>query len=66
MRRCAAAWTCTDDTPCTAAYISIMLTIPANRPSIAEKNMPSHTCIGGTPHRKGVNVEIDCVAMFDQ
>jgi 2-iminobutanoate/2-iminopropanoate deaminase len=24
------------------------------------------TCIGGTPHRDGVNVEIDCVAMFDQ
>jgi 2-iminobutanoate/2-iminopropanoate deaminase len=26
----------------------------------------TRTCIGGTPHRKGVNVEIDCVAMFDQ
>ena len=25
----------------------------------------TRTCIGGTPHRKGVNVEIDCVAMFD-
>ena len=25
----------------------------------------SRTCIGGTPHRQGVNVEIDCVAMFD-
>ena len=23
------------------------------------------TCIGGTPHRKGVNVEIDCIAMLD-
>lgn len=22
----------------------------------------TRTCIGGTPHRKGVNVEIDCVA----
>ncbi|GEC46032.1 Rid family hydrolase [Bradyrhizobium japonicum] len=26
----------------------------------------SRTCVGGTPHRDGVNVEIDCVAMFDQ
>jgi 2-iminobutanoate/2-iminopropanoate deaminase len=26
----------------------------------------TRTCIGGTPHRKGVNVEIDCVAMFDR
>lgn len=26
----------------------------------------TRTCIGGTPHRKGVNVEIDCIAMFDQ
>ncbi len=25
----------------------------------------TRTCIGGTPHRTGVNVEIDCVAMFD-
>jgi 2-iminobutanoate/2-iminopropanoate deaminase len=25
----------------------------------------TRTCIGGTPHRAGVNVEIDCVAMFD-
>jgi 2-iminobutanoate/2-iminopropanoate deaminase len=25
----------------------------------------TRTCIGGTPHRKGVDVEIDCVAMFD-
>lgn len=25
----------------------------------------TRTCTGGTPHRKGVNVEIDCVAMFD-
>ncbi len=25
----------------------------------------TRTCVGGTPHRKGVNVEIDCVAMFD-
>lgn len=25
----------------------------------------TRTCIGGTPHRKGVNVEIDCIAMFD-
>ncbi len=24
----------------------------------------TRTCIGGTPHRKGVNVEIDCVAFF--
>jgi 2-iminobutanoate/2-iminopropanoate deaminase len=22
----------------------------------------TRTCVGGTPHRKGVNVEIDCVA----
>ena len=26
----------------------------------------TRTCIGGTPHRTGVNVEIDCVAMFDE
>ena len=26
----------------------------------------TRTCIGGTPHRAGVNVEIDCVAMFDE
>jgi len=25
----------------------------------------TRTCIGATPHRRGVNVEIDCVAMFD-
>ena len=25
----------------------------------------TRTCIGGTPHRSRVNVEIDCVAMFD-
>ena len=25
----------------------------------------TRTCIGGTPHRKGVNVEIDCVATFN-
>jgi len=24
----------------------------------------TRTCVGGTPHRKGVNVEIDCVAYF--
>jgi len=24
----------------------------------------TRTCIGATPHRKGVNVEIDCVATF--
>ncbi len=26
----------------------------------------TRTCIGGTPHRSGVNVEIDCIAMFDE
>ncbi|HXM70461.1 MAG TPA: RidA family protein, partial [Thermoanaerobaculia bacterium] len=26
----------------------------------------TRTCVGGTPHRPGVNVEIDCIAMFDQ
>lgn len=25
----------------------------------------TRTCVGGTPHRKGVNVEIDCVAVLD-
>jgi len=25
----------------------------------------TRTCVGATPHRKGVNVEIDCVALFD-
>lgn len=25
----------------------------------------TRTCVGATPHRKGVNVEIDCVACFD-
>lgn len=25
----------------------------------------TRTCVGGTPHRAGVNVEVDCVAMFD-
>ncbi len=25
----------------------------------------TRTCIGGTPHRAGVNVEIDCVAYLD-
>ena len=25
----------------------------------------TRTCVGATPHRKGVNVEIDCVAVFD-
>ncbi len=26
----------------------------------------TRTCIGGIPHRAGVNVEIDCIAMFDE
>jgi 2-iminobutanoate/2-iminopropanoate deaminase len=25
----------------------------------------TRTCVGATPHRKGVNVEIDCVAAYD-
>ena len=25
----------------------------------------TRTCIGGIPHRAGVNVEIDCIVMFD-
>ena len=25
----------------------------------------TRTCIGGTPHRKGVNVEIDCIACYE-
>ncbi len=25
----------------------------------------TRTCVGATPHRKGVNVEIDCVAAFN-
>ena len=25
----------------------------------------TRTCVGGRPHRNGVNVEIDCIAMFD-
>lgn len=25
----------------------------------------TRTCVGGVPHRKGVNVEIDCVAMYE-
>ncbi len=25
----------------------------------------TRTCVGGTPHRKGVNVEIDCIASFE-
>jgi 2-iminobutanoate/2-iminopropanoate deaminase len=25
----------------------------------------TRTCVGGTPHRTGVNIEIDCIAMFD-
>ncbi|MHA1109037.1 MAG: RidA family protein [Alphaproteobacteria bacterium] len=25
----------------------------------------TRTCMGGIPHRTGVNVEIDCIAMFD-
>ena len=25
----------------------------------------TRTCIGGIPHRAGVNVEIDCIAMLD-
>jgi 2-iminobutanoate/2-iminopropanoate deaminase len=25
----------------------------------------TRTCFGGTPHRAGIDVEIDCVAMFD-
>ena len=24
----------------------------------------TRTCVGGRPHRSGVNVEIDCIAMF--
>jgi len=30
-----------------------------------EHDRVTRTCIGGTPHRNGVNVEIDCIAMFD-
>ena len=33
--------------------------------SYFENDRVTRTCVGGTPHRKGVNVEIDCVAMFD-
>ena len=25
----------------------------------------TRTCVGATPHRKGMNVEIDCIAVFD-
>lgn len=25
----------------------------------------TRTCVGATPHRKGVNVEIDCIASFE-
>ena len=25
----------------------------------------TRTCVGATPHRKGINVEIDCVASFE-
>ena len=25
----------------------------------------TRTCVGGRPHRSGVKVEIDCIAMFD-
>lgn len=25
----------------------------------------TRTCVGATPHRKGVDVEIDCIASFD-
>jgi 2-iminobutanoate/2-iminopropanoate deaminase len=25
----------------------------------------TRTCIGATPHRKGVNIEIDCIASFE-
>ncbi len=25
----------------------------------------TRTCVGGTPHRTGVNVEIDCIAMLE-
>ena len=25
----------------------------------------TRTCVGAAPHRKGVNVEIDCIASFD-
>jgi 2-iminobutanoate/2-iminopropanoate deaminase len=34
------------------------------RQEIGEEKV-TRTCVGGTPHRDGVNVEIDCVAMFD-
>lgn len=34
------------------------------RDEIGEERV-TRTCVGGTPHREGVNVEIDCVAMFD-
>jgi len=30
-----------------------------------ENDRVTRTCVGGTPHRAGVNVEIDCIAMFD-
>jgi 2-iminobutanoate/2-iminopropanoate deaminase len=33
--------------------------------SYFENDRVTRTCVGGTPHRKGVNVEIDCIAMFD-
>ena len=32
---------------------------------IMGEHKTTRTCIGGTPHRKGVNVEIDCVAVLD-
>jgi len=33
--------------------------------SYFETDRVPRTCVGGTPHRTGVDVEIDCVAMFD-
>lgn len=33
--------------------------------SYFEHDRVTRTCVGGTPHRTGVNVEIDCIAMFD-
>jgi 2-iminobutanoate/2-iminopropanoate deaminase len=33
--------------------------------AIMGEHKTTRTCIGGTPHRKGVNVEIDCVAYLD-
>ncbi len=59
-------------TPANVVNMRVVLRNPEDFPAFNEAfrefmggEKVTRTCVGATPHRKGVNVEIDCVASFD-